>query len=155
MPQQLHISPLSHGASPPYELLDLADPNRDLVKVYLESGSCHVAYWKGELVGVLVLCDAGKGVAEVKNIAVAEAWQGKGFGKAILLEAEKLAVEAGFQKLRIATGNSSIGQLALYQKTGFEMVAIKRDFFLRHYPKPIFENGIQCKHQVVLEKALN
>ena len=33
-------------------------------------------------------------------------------------------------------------------------MAIDRDYFLRNYPEPIWENGIQCKHQLIFKKTL-
>ena len=64
------------------------------------------------------------------------------------------ATEQGFVTVRVGTGNSSLSQLAFYQKRGFEIVAIDRNFFLTHYSEPIWENGIQCKHLLLLEKEL-
>lgn len=57
----------------------------------------------------------------------------------------------GFETVEIGTGNSSIDQLAFYQKCGFRIAAIDPDFFIRHYPEPIFENGIQCRDMIRLE----
>ena len=106
------------------------------------------------MVGVLVLYQIDSTSIEVKNIAVDESEQGKGFGKALLRYCEIVSRELGYEKLIIGTGNSSIGQLALYQKEGFEISRIEKDFFITNYHEPIFENGIQCKHMVILEKIL-
>ncbi|KHF37127.1 putative N-acetyltransferase YvbK [Paenibacillus sp. P1XP2] len=54
----------------------------------------------------------------------------------------------------VRTGNSSLNQLGLYQKCGFRMVRIERDYFVNNYPEPIFENGIPCRDQIVLELML-
>ena len=83
-----------------------------------------------------------------------EAAQGKGIGSGLLRHAVTVARASGFERLVIGAGNSSIRQLALYQKAGFELFRIERDFFVRNYPEPIFEYGIRCKHLVVLEMAL-
>lgn len=48
-----------------------------------------------------------------------------------------------FKTIEVGTGNSSIGQLALYQKCGFRITGVDRDFFIRHYIEEIFESGIQ------------
>ena len=73
----------------------------------------------------------------------------------MLLEySEKTSRNLGFQKIIIGTGNSSIGQLALYQKQGFEMERIEKNFFTKNYPEEIIENGILCKHMVILEKTI-
>lgn len=34
------------------------------------------------------------------------------------------------------------------------MTEIKKNFFVDKYKEPIFENGIKCKHMVVLAKTL-
>jgi len=45
-------------------------------------------------------------------------------------------------------------QLHIYQKAGFEMDRIKKNFYLDNYPTPIFENGLLLKHMVILKKKL-
>jgi ribosomal protein S18 acetylase RimI-like enzyme len=52
--------------------------------------------------------------------------------------------------LEVGTGNSSIGQLALYQKCGFRITGIDYNYFIRHYDEPIFENGIPCRDMIRL-----
>lgn len=91
---------------------------------------------------------------ELVNIAVAEARQGQGLGKRLVLHAIEQAKLLGYRTLEIGTGNSSVGQLALYQKCGFRITGVDRDFFLRHYDEPIFENGIQVIDMVRLSQDL-
>ncbi|WP_276511400.1 GNAT family N-acetyltransferase [Pseudomonas nitroreducens] len=71
-------------------------------------------------------------------------------GRRLLLAAIEQARDAGLQRLTIATGNSSLAQLGLYQRVGFRIVGIDPDYFVRHYPEPIFESGIQCRDQIRL-----
>ena len=151
---RLHIEQVKESSDIPFDLLELADPSRSQINEYLKSGTCYVAKVDSKMVGVLVLYHIDSTSIEVKNIAVDESEQGKGFGKALLRYSKIVSRELGYEKLIIGTGNSSIGQLALYQKEGFEISRIKKDFFITNYPEPIFENGIQCKHMVVLEKNL-
>ncbi len=138
----------------PFELLLLADPSQNKVLEYVNEGRCYIAKYQQTTIGVMVLCELKGGVLEIKNIAIKELFQRKGFGRQLLRWAFKFAYEKGFERLRIGTGNSSIGQFLLYQKEGFEPVYIVKDFFLENYEEPIFENGIQCKHLLVLEKEI-
>jgi len=149
---QLHIEKIIERSEIPFDLLDTADPSRSRINEYLKTGTCYVAKIDFRVVGVLVLNQIDSASMEVKNIAVNENEQGKGFGKALLGYAEVVSRALGYEKLVIGTGNSSLHQLALYQKEGFEMCEILKDFFVKNYSEPIFENGIQCKHMVVLEK---
>ena len=90
----------------------------------------------------------------LKNIAIDKAFQGRGFGKRLLKYADEISRQSNYNQLIIGTGNSSIGQLYLYQVQGFEIDHIEKDYFLYNYHNPFFENGIQCKHKVVLVKQL-
>jgi ribosomal protein S18 acetylase RimI-like enzyme len=106
------------------------------------------------IVGEYVLLATRPQTAEIVNLAVSEDMQGRGIGRQLVLHAVELARQDGFKKLEIGTGNSSLGQLALYQKCGFRMASIDRNFFTRHYPQPIYENGLQCRDMVRLAMNL-
>ncbi|QSE98849.1 GNAT family N-acetyltransferase [Fulvivirga lutea] len=152
---KLSIEQLSQTTDIPFDLLELADPSRVQIDKYLKTGTCYVAKIASKTVGVVVLNEIDSFHIEVKNIAVRTKEQGKGIGKALLRHSESRGRDLGYSKLIIGTGNSSIRQLALYQKEGFEMDRIEKDFFLKNYSTPIFENGIQCKHLVILKKDLS
>lgn len=91
---------------------------------------------------------------EIKNIAVQLAEQGKGVGRLLLDDAERVASLHGFRQLLIGTGNTSIAQQALYQRCGFRIVEVRENFFVDNYPEPIWENGMQCRDMVVLAKEV-
>lgn len=147
------IEKLKQG-QPPYSLLLLADPSRQMIDSYLPKSEVLLAIHGGETIGVCVLFPLENGQMEVKNIAVREDWQRKGIATQLLEYAIKHAARAGCPSLWIGTGNSSLQQLSLYQKLGFEMAYIRKNYFVEHYPQPIEENGIPCKHLVMLGKVL-
>jgi ribosomal protein S18 acetylase RimI-like enzyme len=88
------------------------------------------------------------------GIAVHEDHQNRGIGKQLVRHAIHNAKLQGYRTIEVGTGNSGIGQLALYQKCGFRMIGIDRDFFVRHYAEEIFENGIPCRDMVRLSQEL-
>jgi ribosomal protein S18 acetylase RimI-like enzyme len=145
---------LSQEEKKPYDLLLLADPSVLMLEKYLHQSSVYVAELVGQIVGVYVLLPLDKTLIEIKNIAVAETHQGIGIGKQLLEHAITQAQEKGFQEIQIGTANSSIWQLALYQKNGFEMDSIRKNFFTDNYPEPMFENGILVRDMVVLKRTL-
>jgi ribosomal protein S18 acetylase RimI-like enzyme len=151
----LKIEKVMGKQSIPYALLLLADPSIHQINDYLQSGICYVARLENEVIGVFVLNQITPSSIEIKNIAISELFQGNGFGKQLLQFAEEVSQQSGYKKLIIGTGNSSIAQLALYQKAGFEIVRIEKDFFVKNYNEPIMENGIPCKHMIILEKELD
>ncbi|WP_206922938.1 GNAT family N-acetyltransferase [Alicyclobacillus suci] len=137
----------------PMSLLMLADPSEKSVESYIHRGYCFVAESNSEIIGVYVLIDTRPQTVELVNVAVAEEEQGNGIGKRLVLHAIERANSMGYKTIELGTGNSSVGQLALYQKCGFRIVGVDRDFFTLHYDEPIYENGIQCRDMVRL--ALN
>lgn len=56
--------------------------------------------------------------------------------------------------MEIGTENSSIKQLELYKKLGFEINSIDNDFFIRNYKEEIFENGIRSVDMIKLRKNI-
>lgn len=136
----------------PYDLLLLADPDREHVDEYVPGSHLYVLELNRQVVGVGVL-QTHEPFAEIVNLAVAPEHQRKGLGRALLQQLMTAARQYGIIRLLIATGNSSIGQMALYQQQGFDLIDIDRDYFLRHYAEPIWENGIQCKHQLIFVKT--
>ncbi|PRX42792.1 acetyltransferase (GNAT) family protein [Planifilum fimeticola] len=109
---------------------------------------------KGQIIGVYVLLPTRPQTVELVNIAVMPLHQGKGIGKKLLKHAIQTAKSMGYKTMEVGTGNSSIGQLAFYQKCGFRMIGIDFDFFTRHYSEAIFENGIQCRDMIRLSRDL-
>lgn len=151
---EILIRPLADGEDIPYALLLDADPSEALVTAYLKYADIYVAVMMNSIVGVYVLCQVGPHRAEIKNIAVKESLQGQGVGKLLLEDATKRASEKGYRELVIGTANSSVWQLYLYQKAGFEITEIRKNFFIDNYPGLLYENGIQVKHMIVLTKRL-
>lgn len=138
----------------PYALLLLADPSRPLVEEYLPRGFCYLAECGPRVVGVLVLIRTRPETMEIVNLAVGEPYQGRGVGKKLIGHAVARAREMQARTLEIGTGSTGVGQLLLYQKCGFRPTGVDRDFFVRHYPEPIYENGMQLRDMVRLSMDL-
>jgi len=146
----MKIRKLRFDEDPPMKLLLLADPSRKLVEDYIKRGDCFVAEIEHQIVGVYVLLPTTAETIELVNVAVVEELHGKGIGKQLVSHAVETARSKGYKTIEVGTGNSSIGQLALYQKCGFRMVGVDLDFFIRHYAEEIYENGIQCRDMIRL-----
>jgi len=151
---KIDIRKLNDSEKLPIELLLLADPSREIVQEYVARGECFIAEIERRTIGVYVLLPTRPETVELVNIAVLEDQHGKGIGKQLVLDAIRVAKEKGYKTIEIGTGNSSVGQLALYQKCGFRIIGVDIDFFVRHYSEEIFENGIQCKDMVRLSQDL-
>lgn len=150
----MEIRNLYLNEDPPMELLLLADPSKKLIEEYVKRGQCFIAERNGKIIGEYVLLPTRPETVELVNIAVEEEQQGNGVGKQLVCHAIEQAKIQGFKTIEVGTGNSSISQLALYQKCGFRMIGIDRDFFNRHYNEEIYENGIHTIDMVRLSQDL-
>lgn len=150
----MDIRKLNKEEKLPMELLLLADPSKDIVEEYVNRGECFVAESEHQIVGVYVLLPTRPETVELVNVAVVEEQHGRGLGKQLVMDAIQVAKAKGYKTIEIGTGNSGIGQLALYQKCGFRIIGVDMDFFIKHYPEEIFENGIQCRDMIRLSQDL-
>ncbi|MEK5185358.1 GNAT family N-acetyltransferase [Solibacillus sp. FSL W7-1324] len=150
----MEIKRLEKCEKVPMELLLLADPSKSIVEDYLAKGECFVAESNEQIIGVYVLLPTRPKTVEIVNVAVAEEHKGKGIGKLLIGDAIGVAKTKGYKTIEIGTGNSSIGQLALYQKCGFRIVSVDHNYFIKHYSEEIYENGIQCIDMIRLSKEL-
>lgn len=148
------IRELNKDEELPLELLLSADPSEKLVREYVSRGKCFIMNHNEIIVGTYVLIPTRPETDEIVNVAVNEEYHGQGYGKQLVLHAIETAKREGYKTIEIGTGNSGVVQLALYQKCGFRMTSIDRDFFVRHYDEPIFENGIQVIDMVRLSQDL-
>lgn len=135
----------------PYDLLLLADETFGAIEKYIDKSSIYVLKRDNRIIAVYVLQAVTAHTVEIKNIAVDKPLQGQGIGQQLLGDAINRAKGMGFKKIIIGTGNAAIKQLYVYQKIGFEIYDIKHGFFLDNYPKPLYENGIQLKHMIMLK----
>ncbi len=128
----------------PYDLLLLADPSKEKIDEYLNGSHSYIYEIAGIIVGVCVYKELSKDTFEIMNIAIHPEYQGRGLAKKFINFVIDKVKEVNAKELLIGTGNSSINQLALYQKCGFRIFDISKDFFKNNYEEEIWENGIKC-----------
>lgn len=144
------IQQLKNKDQMPWNLLLLADPSRERVEEYIKDNDVYIALLNNKIVGVYVLINIARGVVELKNIVIDEGYQQQGIGKQLVLDAINRAKTNKAKRIEVGTGNSSLSQLALYQKCGFKIVGIDKGFFTRNYKQEIIENGIKCVDMIRL-----
>lgn len=138
----------------PYDLLILADPSIEAINEYINCGKCYAAYMQSEIIGAYVIIEKENQIYELMNIAIAEKYQGKGLGKLLVNDAIERVKHDNAVVLEVGTGNSSIDQLAFYQKCGFRIVGVLRDYFKERYEEKIIENGIECIDMILMRMEI-
>jgi ribosomal protein S18 acetylase RimI-like enzyme len=91
--------------------------------------------------------------AEIIELAVAPQMHGQGYGRRMIHAIIELARQRGKQQLIVGTANSSIGNLAFYQKCGFRMESVRRDYFW-YYREPVYEDGIRIRDMLMFSYDL-
>lgn len=91
---------------------------------------------------------------EILELAVTAERQGQGLGRQIVAWLIEEARRRGQRQLMVGTGNSSLGNIAFYQKCGMRMDHIRPDYF-RYYRRPIFENGIEKRDLLMFRYDLS
>lgn len=134
----------------PLDILLIADPEEAAINVYRERCRGFSVYMQGALIGALLVeIDAKHCSAELFNIAIYEQYQGKGFGGVLLDETLALLSKKGIKRVELGTGTFGY-QLSFYQRHGFRVDSIVKNFFLDNYDEPIYEHGIQHKDMLRL-----
>ena len=140
-------------ADAPRALLLLADPSPAKVDAYLPDARCFAARLDGRTVGACAVVPLGPEVCELMSIAVAPDAQRRGIGAALLRQAIATLAADGTRRLEVGTGSFGY-QLAFYQREGFRVERVDRDFFVRNYPEAIVEDGIRLRDMLRLALEL-
>ena len=132
-------------------LLLLADEQEDMIDRYLEKGTMYVLDDDG-IKCECVVTDEGNSVLEIKNIATAPEFQGKGYAKA-LIDFVVREYAGQYSVLQVGTGDSPL-TIPFYQKCGFVRSHILPNFFTDNYDHPIYECGVQLVDMIYLQRKI-
>ena len=137
------------------DLLLLADEQESMIDQYLEKGQLFIMTKEQEeqAAAVAVVTWEDSHTAELKNLAVATAWQRKGLGKAMVAYLCQYFAKAGAREMIVGTGDSPL-TIPFYEACGFIRSHIKENFFTENYDHPIWEEGVQLIHMIYLKKNL-
>lgn len=154
--QTLKLKKIEDSKQDYIELLLLADEQEDMIMKYLDRGTLFVAYDKNLLVGICVVTEEketyGAGAYEIKNLAVKEQLQRRGYGRRILEEIEKRYREC-CNVLYVGTGDSPL-TVPFYKSCGYVESHRVKNFFTDHYDHPIVEAGVVLRDMVYFCKKI-
>jgi predicted N-acetyltransferase YhbS len=139
------------------ELFALAEDSAAELESYLHTGRVLVAVRAAEVVGHLLLVDAGPpGELEIKNMAVRGSLQGRGIGARLVRAALDAAAVAASTRIVVATAAADTGNLRFYQRQGFRMRCVERDAFTpaAGYPPGLRVDGIELRDRVWLDQPV-
>ena len=123
---QLHVLALQHAGaykgSGPWD-----DDLYHIEGRYQNNGGVFlVGVLDGQIVAMGAFRKTGEGRAEIKRMRVHPDYQGRGFGKMILLELERRAKDAGYKVLHLDTSTVQLTAQKLYCGQGFRETGERR-----------------------------
>jgi ribosomal protein S18 acetylase RimI-like enzyme len=142
--QLVAVEPGAGGALVP--VLRDAEEGDERIRAALADPRCraYAARDGGALVGAALVRTGPPGPDEIVYLAVAREHRRRGYGRRIL-DGLRRAHPGG---LLVGTANSSLDNIAFYQRCGFRMLEVRRDHFAYIDP-PVTEHGIPMRDMIV------
>jgi ribosomal protein S18 acetylase RimI-like enzyme len=139
-------------------LLLLADEPQPL-RGYLQDGTLYVLRAdNGGPIGVthVVTYDADSETVELKAVAIAQTRHNQGLGRRMLAMVLDDLRSRGTRRVVVGTSNAGIGEMAFYQKAGFRLWRIERDYFTaeKGYDPNDRHNGLPHRDMVWFDQDL-
>lgn len=94
-----------------------------------------------------------KDPCELMELAIAPDMQGQGFGKQLVAWLIADARRRRKRQMLVGTANASIANIAFYQRCGFRMDHVRKDYFW-YYREPVYEHGIAIRDMLVFRYDL-
>ena len=142
-------------------LLLLADEPEPL-RAYLQAGDLFVLWAKvkdyREPLGVTHVMPVPEepGTGELRAVAIARRHHNRGLGQKMLAGVLHHLRRQGARRVIVGASNAGIGQIAFYQKAGFRLWRIERDYFTpeKGYDPDERENGLPHRDMVWFDQEL-
>jgi ribosomal protein S18 acetylase RimI-like enzyme len=133
-----------------------ADDSQSEIASYKDRGEILVARWDGVIIGhAQVVEGVEPGAFDLKSLAVSAKWRSRGVGATLVQAAVTHCRERKAQLLSVATAAASIQALQFYQRQGFRIRCVIRDFYVPERGYRALElNGIPLLDEIILDMVL-
>jgi len=153
--KDLRLHELQPGEAIPFRLLLLAD-EEDAIRKYIYNSSVYTLYYKPQKdpIGVIAISRANESEIEIKNIGVLESFRNNGIGSLLINYVKEIAYKENYTEIIVGTADNGINQIRFYERNGFVKYAVKKNYFIDNYSRPIVDDGVLLKDMVMLKMKL-
>jgi GNAT superfamily N-acetyltransferase len=137
-------------------LLELADEPEPLAR-YLDDGILYGTIDDdGQPLAAILVIVENATTAELRAVAVAEHAQGQGIGTWLIGAVHDALRDRGVATVRVGTSSLATRELVFYQRCGFRLSHIERDYFneARGYPPDLAHDGIPLRDMVWMDQTI-
>ncbi|HMK12317.1 MAG TPA: GNAT family N-acetyltransferase [Acidimicrobiales bacterium] len=133
-------------------LIRLAEDSDSQLDTALDDGTLYAI----DDIGVVLVLDHAEREREMRYVAVAKSRQREGIGRQMLAAVEDAERARGTRRLLVGTSAADPGNLAFYQRCGFRLLSIERDYFSpeRGYPVGFTIDGLLAVDMVWMDMPL-
>ena len=146
----LQLKKLTDNKKKYIDLLLLADPEEKAIDKYINNCEVFSLIENEKVLGQCAVIEINRNKCEIKNIAICEAMHKKGYGKKLIA----LVCEYYKEKYTSILVGTSDNGVNFYEKCGFNISHIIKNFFIDNYDAPIYDDGVQCIDMIYLEKKI-
>ena len=134
----------------------LADEEEDAIRKYIYNSSVYTLYYKPQKdpIGVVAISRANESEIEIKNIGVLESFRNNGIGSLLINYVKEIADKENYTEIIVGTADNGINQIRFYERNGFVKYAVKKNYFIDNYFRPIVDDGVLLKDMVMLKMKL-
>jgi ribosomal protein S18 acetylase RimI-like enzyme len=118
-----------------------------------ERNTSYAITLNGAIIGAAVMCWEPD-ESELIYIAIEAEHQGRGYGKTVISQLIEEARHRGVKALVVGTANSSLSNIAFYQKCGFRIDSVRKDYFA-YFPAPVYDNGILIRDMLMFRLVIH
>jgi ribosomal protein S18 acetylase RimI-like enzyme len=138
------------------ELLREAEDSMSEIESYLDVGDLFLYTDRENVIGHVLVTPLGPDERELKNLAIVEGRRRLGFGRSMIGAVLAELKDRGVRRVEVATSGADTGNLEFYQRCGFRLLRIERDYFspARGYPEGFSLFGLPATDLVALDQTL-
>jgi len=138
---------------PPMDILSQGSIPADILENALLHETCYIAFRHDNIVGAFILA-AVQNKTELVSFGIAAEFKLNLAGQALLMHALGKAKSRGADNMQVGISNAHIDLFTFFQKNGFRISGIEKDYYYDATLSRKSKNGITLRDRLILSISL-